>query len=149
MTRSVLALLIALAVLPATAQTIYKCSDANGGTVFSNTRLEKNCKALVSGPDSTLPAPKARPAGAAANPSPAGFPKVQDDTQKARDSDRHHILEQELANEQRALEQSKKDLAEQERSAGDNRDRLAPYKDSVAQHERNIQAIQKELANLR
>ena len=28
-------------------------------------------------------------------------------------------------------------------------DRLQPYKDRVAQHERNIQAIQKELNNLR
>jgi hypothetical protein len=28
-------------------------------------------------------------------------------------------------------------------------DRIQPYKDRVAQHERNIQAINKELSNLR
>ncbi|KXB29149.1 hypothetical protein AT959_19845 [Dechloromonas denitrificans] len=146
--------MLAILALPATAQTIYKCTDASGGTLISNTRIEKNCKAIVSGPESTLPAPKSRPAtsGAAANPSPAGFPKVQEDTQKARDGDRRHILEQELAGEQRNLEQARKELAEQEalRTAGDNRqDRILPYKDRVGQHERNIQAIQKELSNLR
>ena len=154
MTRSTLATLLAILALPATAQTIYKCTDANGGTLISNTRVEKNCKAIASGPESTLPAPKPRSgtSGAAANPSPAGFPKVQEDTQKARDGDRRHILEQELAGEQRNLEQARKELAEQEalRTAGDNRqDRILPYKDRVGQHERNIQAIQKELSNLR
>ncbi|MGE5471750.1 MAG: DUF4124 domain-containing protein [Bacteroidota bacterium] len=149
MTRSALALIFATLALPAAAQTIYRCSDANGGVVISNTRLEKSCKAIVSGPDSSLPAPKPRAAGAAATPTPAGFPKVQDETQKSRDGDRRHILEQELAAEQRSLEQSRKDLAEQERLAGGNAERLAPFKDSVAQHERNIAAVQKELSGLR
>jgi hypothetical protein len=148
MTRSPLALLIALLPLTASAQTIYKCIDANGGTVISNSRVEKNCRAISSGPETAMPAPKARPAGAAANPSPAGFPRVQEDAQKARDGDRRHILEQELAGEQRSLEQAKKELAEQQ-AAGATGDRAAPYRDRVAQHERNIQAIQKELGNLR
>ena len=153
-------LLVALLVLApaAQAQTIYKCTDANGGTLISNNKMDKNCRAIVSGPDSALPAPK-RPAavgGAAANPSPAGFPRVQEDAQKARDNDRKRILEQELASEQRSLEQAKKELAEQEAvRMGDERnyqrvlDRLQPYKDRVGQHERNIQAIQKELGALR
>lgn len=149
MTRRPLALLVALLPLTASAQTIYKCIDASGGTVISNSRLEKNCKAIASSPENSLPAPpKARPAGAAANPSPAGFPRVPEDTQKARDGDRRHILEQELAGEQRSLEQARKDLSEQEALRGPA-DRLAPYRDRVAQHERNIQAIQKEISNLR
>lgn len=148
MTRSSFALLIALLPLTASAQTIYKCIDANGGTVISNSRVEKNCRAISSGPENSMPAPKAKPAGAAANPSPAGFPRVQEDAQKARDGDRRHILEQELAGEQRSLEQAKKELAEQQ-AAGATGDRAAPYRDRVAQHERNIQAIQKELGNLR
>jgi hypothetical protein len=158
MTRLTYALLIASFALPATAQTIYKCTDAGGGTLISNTKVDKNCKAVASSPESSMPAPKARPAisGAAANPSPAGFPRVQEDTQKARDTDRRRILEQELAGEQRNLEQAKKDLAEQESIRnGDEKnyqrvqDRLVPYKERVAQHERNIQAVQKEMGNLR
>ena len=158
MTRSTLALLLAAAAaaafaLPATAQTIYRCTDANGGMLISNTRVDKSCKAVVSSPDSTLPAPKARASGAAANPSPAGFPRVQEDTQKARDTDRKRILEQELAGEQRSLDQAQRELAEQQSVRASEspaaRDRVQPYKDRVAQHERNIVAIQKELSSLR
>lgn len=148
MTRNALVLLIAAMAAPASAQTIYKCTDANGGTLISNTRVDKNCKAVVSSPETTLPAPKARAPGAAANPSPAGFPRVQEDTQKARDGDRRHILEQELAGEQRSLEQARKDFSEQEALRGPA-DRLVPYRERVGQHERNIQAIQKELGNLK
>lgn len=149
MKRSLLTLLVVSMPLTATAQTIYKCLDASGGTVIANSRIEKNCKAIVSGPENSLPAPKARPAGAAANPSPAGFPRVGEDTQKSRDGDRRHILEQELAGEQRSLESAKKELAEQEAAKGGPSDRTAPYRDRVGQHERNIQAIQKELGNLK
>jgi hypothetical protein len=116
MTRRSLALLIAAVAMPVSAQTIYKCIDANGGTLISNSRVDKNCKAVVSGPESSMPPPppRAKPVGASANPSPAGFPRVQEDTQKARDTDRRHILDQELAGEQRNLEQARKDLGEQE-----------------------------------
>ena len=148
MTRCTLALLIVVLPMSATAQTIYKCVDANGGTTYSSSRLDKNCKAISSGPENALPAPKAKPAGASANPTPSSFPRVQEDTQKARDGDRRHILDQELAGEQRNLEQARKDLAEQE-AARPSPERVAPYRDRVAQHERNIQAIQKELGNLR
>jgi len=150
MTRSPFALLMVLLPLSASAQTIYKCIDANGSTTYASSRLDKNCKVISSGPENAIPAPpKAKPAGAAANSSPAGFPRVPEDTQKARDGDRRHILEQELAGEQRNLEQAKKDLAEQEATRGGPSDRIAPYRDRVGQHERNIQAIQKELGNLK
>lgn len=157
MNRILAALLLAAAVLPGTASTIYKCTDENGTTLISNTRVDKSCKPVVTAPDSALPAPKAKAApGVAAPPSPAGFPKVTEDTQKARDNDRRRILEQELAAEQKGLEAAKKDLADQEAiRTGDERnyqrvlDRLQPYKDRVAQHERNIEAIKKEIGNLR
>lgn len=152
MTRIAIALLLAAASLPVAAQTIYKCIDDNGGTLISNTRVNKDCRAVVSSPETAVPAPRPRPA--AANPSPANFPRVAEDAQKARDNDRKHILEQELAGEQRSLEQAKRELAEQESlrapaGAAPGVDRLAPYRERVAQHERNIVAIQKELGGLR
>ena len=156
MTQKIAASLMLLFALPVTASTIYKCTDEHGGTLISNSKINKSCQAVVTGPDSSMPAPKPKSPGAAANPSPAGFPKVAEDTQKARDTDRRRILEQELAGEQKGLEAAKKDLADQEAArTGDEKnyqrvlDRLQPYKDRVAQHERNIQAIQKELNNLR
>jgi hypothetical protein len=153
MTRIALALLIGAVSLPTAAQTIYKCIDDQGGTLISTTRANKDCKAVVSSPETTLPAPRPRAASAAANPTPAGFPRVQEDAQKARDGDRRHILEQELANEQRNLEQARRELAEQEKlhgpAAAGGIDRAAVYRDRVAQHERNIVAVQKELSGLR
>ncbi|PKO33838.1 MAG: DUF4124 domain-containing protein [Betaproteobacteria bacterium HGW-Betaproteobacteria-7] len=153
MIRIALALLIGAASLPAAAQTIYKCVDDQGGTLISTTRANKDCKAVVSSPETSVPAPRQRAATAAANPTPASFPRVQEDTQKARDNDRRHILEQELAGEQRNLTLAKRELAEQEGLRGPSGaggiDRTAPYRDRVAQHERNIVAIQKELSGLR
>lgn len=151
MTRSLLALFCALAPLTLAAQTIYKCTDTSGGVLISNSRVNKNCQAIVSEEQNSLPAPRTPAARASANPTPAGFPRVQEDTQKARDSDRRHILEQELAGEQRKLDLARKELSEQEAVRGTigGAERTAPYRDRVAQHERNLQAIQKELANLR
>lgn len=131
---------------------IYRCVDADGHVTYSNVSGNKNCKRMQLDPASTVPPPpgKARAAGAA---SPGDFPKVSGETQKARDNDRRAILEQELANEQKALEEAKKELAEQEGIRLGNEknyqkveERLQPYRDKVAQHERNIQAINKELS---
>jgi hypothetical protein len=100
--------------------------------------------------------------GAPKTATPGNFPKVDEQTQKSRDGDRRRILENELAAEQKNAEQAKKDLAEQEAivlpsermqggaiSGGKVQERLQPYKDKVALHQRNIEAIQKEIANLR
>lgn len=149
MTRSTPALLVALLPLAVSAQTIYKCVDANGGTTYASSRLGSHCKVISSGPENAYPAPKAKSHSAASNPSPAGFPRVQEDTQKARDGDRRLILEQELAGEQRSLEQARKELADQVAAQGGQSERATSYRESIGRHERNIQAIQKELGNLK
>jgi hypothetical protein len=132
---------------------IYKCADADGHVTYSNVAT-KNCRKLNLDPVNTA----APPAGKAAvrTPTPSTFPKVDDNTQKARDTDRRRILEGELSAEQKNLEQAKKELAEQEAvRTGDEKnyqrvlDRLQPFKDRVALHERNLEAIRKEIANLR
>jgi hypothetical protein len=81
---------------------------------------------------------------------------VDSGTQKARDTDRRRILEEELATEQRALDGAQKQLTEQEAVRyGDERnyqkvlDRLQPFKDKVHLHERNIEALKREIGNLR
>jgi len=141
--------MMALAGSAQAQSTIYKCTDADGGTLISNNRVDKSCKPVVTGPENTMRAPRAP--SATATPTPANFPKVAEDQQKARDTDRKRILEQELAGEQKNLEQAKRELADQEALKPGNEDkqrgldRLQPYKDRVAQHERNIAAITKEL----
>ncbi len=138
--------------LPAWAD-VYKCVDDDGHVTYTNTKPAAKAKCTMLSRDqrvSTVP-------GRAANtPSPAGFPKVDGDTQKARDNDRRKILEQELATEQKNLDEAKKELAEQEAvRTGDERnyqrviERLQPFKDKVALHERNLEALKKEIGNLR
>jgi len=82
--------------------------------------------------------------------------KVDERTQKRRDEDRRRILEEELAAEQRQLEDARKELKDQEETRyGDERnyqrylDRVQPYRDKVANHERNIEALRQELSNMK
>ncbi len=142
----------ALFTLPAWAD-VYKCVDDDGHVTYTNTKPSAKAKCSALSRDqrvSTVP-------GRASNtPSPSGFPKVDGNTQKARDNDRRKILEQELATEQKNLDQAKKELAEQEAiRTGDERnyqrvlDRLQPFKDKVALHERNLEALKKEIGNLK
>jgi hypothetical protein len=135
---------------------IYKCTDPSGHVTYTNQKTpDKGC-ALLSKDQAVSTVPGARPAARPGSPSPAGFPKVDSDTQKQRDTDRRKILEQELSAEEKSLEQARKELSEQEAVRfGDEKnyqrviDRLQPYKDKVALHERNIEALKREMGNLR
>ncbi len=152
-------LLVALltAAFTASADVMYQCVDEQGNKTFSNIKPSgKNtkCTPLDLGPSTAVPAQKSP--SSAKTPSPTSFPKVGEDVQKARDNDRRRILETELDAEQKNLEQAKKDLAEQETiRLGNERnyqkvlDRLEPFKNKIELHERNIEAIQKELAKVR
>ena len=133
----------------------FKCIYANGRATYTNMKDEtkgKNCN-VVMREISVVPAvPPAR--NAAANPSPAGFPKVDPATQKNRDGARRRILEEELSGEEKALVQAKTELTEQESIRnGDEKnyqrvlDRLQKYKDEVELHEKNVEALKKELSN--
>ena len=133
----------------------FKCIDANGRATYTNMKEEikgKNCT-VVMREISVVPATPA-PRAAAANPSPAGFPKVDSVTQKNRDGARRRILEEELGGEEKALAQAKAELTEQEGiRTGDEKnyqrvlDRLQKYKDEVERHEKNVAALKKELSN--
>jgi Domain of unknown function (DUF4124) len=139
---------------PARADT-FKCIDANGRATYTNMKEEikgKNCS-VVMREISVVPAVPT-PRSAAANPSPAGFPKVDPATQKNRDGARRRILEEELSGEEKALAQAKTELTEQESiRTGDEKnyqrvlDRLQKYKDEVERHEKNVEALKKELSN--
>ena len=153
--------LISLSAQSVQADVVYQCVDESGHKSFSNIKSSvkgAKCTAMDLGEPVAVPAPKAP---AAKTPTPASFPKVDDSAQKARDTDRRRILEGELASEQKNLEDAKKTLAEQEAvvlpeerlqggaiAGGKVLERVQPYRDKVALHERNIEAIQKEIARL-
>lgn len=147
-------ILAVLLVLPAppVAADIWECVDESGNKRFTNIKSEaKGCKLLNISAPNTMPAtkPQAKPADA-----PRNFPKVDGETQKQRDSDRRRILEQELASEQKLLDQARKELSEQESMRlGSERnyqrvlERLEPYKKKVKLHEDNVVNLRRELTS--
>lgn len=157
-----LRLFCAFALLPlaAGADTLYKCTEEGGQVLYTNQKgALRNCTVLSRDqPISSFPPPKPR----AATPTPADFPRVSPDQQKSRDGDRRAILEQELGNEQKQLEESKRVLAEQEgridpseRIVGGGinqakvQERIQAYRDRIGLHERNLEALRKEIGNLK
>ncbi len=159
-------LAVLLAALPVQADVMYQCIDESGHKSFSNVKSTikgTRCTAMDLGPVPAVPPPPQAKSPAKAA-TPAGFPKVDSDTQKARDTDRRRILEGELASEQKALDEARRALAEQQETilpnermqtktggginGGKVEERVAPYRDKVALHERNVEAIRKELAKL-
>ena len=157
---------------------VYKCTGADGSVTYTNDRsIGRNCSALkMDLPVSSIPAVRPRSTGGGGGSNRAstparstnsgarasggggsgggggGFPNVSSDTQRARDNTRQQILQSELDTEQKALDEAKKALAEQEAvRMGNERnyqkvlDRLEPYKNAVELHQRNIDALQREL----
>ena len=129
---------------------IYNCIDRDGKRLYTSDKRETNglkCK-LVSREINVVPAQKPS--------SPSSFPR---ETPQARDSAKarqRDILEKELADEQQQLDQARKTLAEQESMRmGDEKnyarvlERLQPYKDSIDLHQKNIEALKRELSSIR
>jgi hypothetical protein len=144
----------ALAVPAVRAQVteIYKCVEPNGRPLYTSDKREttgKKCE-LVSREVNVAPAPKAQ----AGKPTTA-FPK-ETASQRASARDRQReILQKELLTEEGLLAKARQDLAEQESvRTGDERnfskalERLQPFRDSVETHQKNIESLRRELANL-
>lgn len=139
---------------------IWECVDSSGNKRFTNVKAEAaGCKPMNLPPVSSVPPPP-KPVGKGDAKPPAAtggnFPKVDAPTQQQRDAERRRILEQELAGEQKLLDQAKKDLAEQEATRlGSERnyqrvlDRLEPFKKKVSLHENNVANLRKEISTLR
>jgi hypothetical protein len=151
-------LLFALAFVPAASAQVYKCVGDDGKIAYTNDRdsaKSKGCKVLDNDQAiSTVPMSSGTNTNAKA-PTPPNFPNVGGNTQRTRDAARRQVLEGELATEQQALDAAKQALTEQEATrSGDERnyqkvlDRLQPFKDKVEQHERNIEALNKEISGL-
>jgi hypothetical protein len=147
---------------PVQADVMYQCVDESGHKSFSNIKSSvKGCQMHGDG-SGFEPVAFRRQGAGAKTPTPAAFPRLDDSAQKSRDTDRRRILEGELAAEQKNWKRRRRILAEQEAvvlpeermqvapsAGGKVLERVQPYKDKVALHERNIEAIQKEIAKLR
>jgi len=132
------------------ATEIWKCKSRDGKWTYTNDRNEAEklkCE-TVTRQVNVAPATKA-PA------SSSGFPRETTEQRASARERQREVLEKELTTEQSALAKAKQDLAAQEAiRTGDERnyarvqERLQPYKDSVETHEKNIEALRRELSNL-
>ena len=139
---------------PALAQveTIWSCKDSNGRTHVTNLKEDtvgKDCRIVQQQRVTVVPAAKP---GAK---SPAGFPKETTSDRASSKAKQRDTIERELAQEQSMLADAKKKLADQEAvRSGDEKNyarvlgRLKPYKDTVEVHEKNVEALKRELNNL-
>ena len=73
------------------------------------------------------------------------------ETQKNRDGDRRYILEQEVDTEKKNLDEARKSLSDQLATApaGASPERTQPTRDRIALHERNLDALRREISNLK
>lgn len=137
---------------------VYLCVDEHGNKEYKNTGLTKGCKkvdlpGLTIVPAPTLPASGKKSSSAKA---PSDFPKVDDSTQKARDSDRKQILQDELKSEEQKLADQKTAFnnGEPERLGNEKnfakyQERVTTMKEDIARTEKNIEALKREIANLK
>jgi len=122
----------------------YKCSTSSGAEAFFNV------PGAVESRGSDAVAPRA-----ATTPTPSGFQRVDPATQRGRDDVRRRVLAEELQTEEQLLAEARityangapVPLPEEQGSADKYRERIARLRQSVQLHERNIDALKKELGN--
>jgi hypothetical protein len=136
---------------------IYKRVDDEGHVTYSSAPI-KGGKKLHLEPLPTMPAPPR----SRSNENSSDF-RVNSDTQNRRDDTRRKILDDELATEQKALEDSRQKLKEgqenPEVSKGANgqtfrnvskyEEKVGALQEDVNAHEKNIEALKTELSNLK
>lgn len=155
----VLGLLGCSLALDARAQTteIYKCTDASGRPLYTSDKREtagKKCE-LVSRQVNVMPSQGATQSRGGRGGDGTAFPRESSDQRASAKDRQREILQKELATEQEALSRARQELAQAEsiREGGERnyarvQERLQPLKESVETHEKNIQALQRELGNL-
>jgi hypothetical protein len=135
---------IAPGVAGAQATEIFKCVDGTGRPLYTSDKRDtagKKC-ALVSRETNAPGAQRGKPS-AGASRELGRFPRETPEQAKTAKGRQREILQTELATEQAALARARQDLMEKGGEGG------GAIKDNIETHEKNIQALQRELSNLR
>jgi hypothetical protein len=140
---------------PAQAE-IYKFVDENGQVTFTDVYRKGAKRIDLPGAPAPLSGGAKAPRRASYNPSPADFPRIDPGTQKRRDDIRRQVLQDEISGERRNADEARRQLTLGERLQPGERATDATYlnrvknlRSALQQHEQNITAIQRELANLK
>jgi hypothetical protein len=126
---------------------MYRCATQSGASSYFN----------VPGADGGSGAGGAQTIRSSKAATPAGFPRVDSSTQKGRDDVRRKVLSEELAAEEKLLAETRALYADgapvplpEERADADRyRVRIARLRQTVNVHEKNIEALRKELAAIK
>lgn len=134
------------AVAGAQATEIFKCVDGTGRPLYTSDKRDtagKKC-ALVSREVNVVPGgQRGKPSSAGASREIGRFPRETPEQAKTAKGRQREILQTELASEQAALARARQDLVEKGGEGG------GAIKDNIETHEKNIQALQREISNLR
>ncbi|MGC2459216.1 MAG: DUF4124 domain-containing protein [Gallionellaceae bacterium] len=136
---------------------IYKYTDPDGHVTYSSTPIKGAKKLdLDSEPTPQTPSRSSDLRG-------SNFPKVDSETQKNRDETRRKILEDELASEAKLLAEARQNLKDgmdkpevyrgqdgkTYRNVAKYNEKISELESEVTLHEKNIDALRTELANLK
>jgi len=153
--------MLACALPFAASADICKYADGDGNIHYSNIAPERGWKKLscTSGDDGTQR--KSNGVAASANPkstpTPPGFPRVDGETQKGRDDVRRKVLTDELGEEEKLLAEAKSayfdgapvPLPEERANVEKYRERISRLRQAVNIHEKNVEALKKELQSVK
>jgi len=128
----------------------YRCTTSSGAAAYFNVP--------DAGSAARRPAPSAvQPAPSGATVTAPGLPRVDAATQKGRDELRRKVLQDELAAEEKLLADSRVQYAngappalpEEKSQPQRYAERIGRLREAVQLHERNIEALRRELATPR
>jgi hypothetical protein len=131
---------------------IYKAVDEDGHVTYSSTPIKGGKKLNLEPLPTMMPAAKAS--------ASAGFPRVDNETQRGRDDTRRKILQDELDAEQKLLEEANQNMSDASPEVykgpeGKTFRNVAKYDEKVKQlqeqvdlHTKNIEALKTELSKL-
>ncbi|MBP8295816.1 MAG: hypothetical protein KAX84_06880 [Burkholderiales bacterium] len=128
---------------------LYKCQTQSAMSYFSGP------PATPAGATTGQPPRKILPSSSRA-PTPANFPRVNSAVQRERDDVRKRVLTEELATEVRLMVESEiglksgaTPLPDETLTSPKYRDRIAKLRQTVDNHSKNIQALNRELERLK
>ncbi len=148
----------ALLTVEASAQGIYLGTLPNGMREYRNTGDTRGCRKLDLESISTIPSPSSLPspsqqAKASVDPS---FPRIESQIQKRRDQDRMQILLDEIRAEESKLSELRREFQNgeperlgSERNYAKYQERVALMKEEMTRTEKNIEALRREISQLK
>ncbi|MGK5053717.1 DUF4124 domain-containing protein [Janthinobacterium sp. RB2P8] len=146
---------------------LYVCADAQGHKTYTDKRAGAHCQLLdlpgamtepprKKAPLAGAPVRPATQAAATAAPAAGAFPTVDGAEQRARDLDRRQILQDELRSEEQKLAAQRLELnggqperQGNERNYAKYQERVAQLKDNIGRTQQNVEALKREIANIR